>query len=63
MYKEPEYLIKYRDMLKAGPPKCCHTCEDYDKRRMFCYVFKMIPPEDFAATQDACHRYSNEIPF
>ena len=26
---EPEFLQQWREWLRAGTPKCCHTCEYY----------------------------------
>ena len=59
---EPEYLIQWREWIKAGPPKCCHTC-DYYSGAGDCLAFDMRPPEDFAATQGACEKWIQEIPF
>lgn len=28
---EPEFLVQWREWMRAGPPKCCHTCEHYDQ--------------------------------
>jgi len=59
---EPEFLIQWREWVKAGPPKCCHTCENYDHQGK-CFEFDMTPPEDFTATVDACDKWEMEIPF
>lgn len=63
MYKEPDYLIEYRQIVKKGPPKCCHTCDFYGREYMFCTKYDTNPPEDFASTQDACPDYYEIIPF
>lgn len=51
--QEPEFLIQWREYVKKGPPKCCHTRDYYDKTG-HCENFNMRPLEDFAATIDAC---------
>jgi len=48
--------------MRAGPPKCCHTCEHYGVDGL-CVEFFMKPPEDFAATVDECADWEMEIPF
>jgi hypothetical protein len=59
---EPEFLIQWREWDKAGPPKCCHTCEHYGVDGL-CVEFFMTPPEDFAATMDGCDKWERECPF
>ena len=59
---EPGFLIQWRDRMRAGPPKCCHTCEHYGVDGL-CVEFFMTPPEDFAATVDACDKWEAQCPF
>lgn len=59
---EPKLLVDYREWVKAGPPKCCHTCEHY-RVDGFCVEFFMRPPEEFAASMDGCDKWKREIPF
>ena len=59
---EPEFLIQWREWMRAGPPKCCHTCDNFNKSG-HCLAFDMTPPEDFASTVDACEQWIMEIPF
>jgi hypothetical protein len=59
---EPEWLIQWREWMRAGPPKCCHTCDHYDKSG-HCLAFDLRPPEEFAGTVDACDRWLMEVPF
>jgi hypothetical protein len=59
---EPEFLIQWREWDKAGPPKCCHTCEHYGVDGL-CVEFFMTPPEEFAATVDGCDKWELELPF
>jgi hypothetical protein len=59
---EPEFLIQWREWMRAGPPKCCFTCEHYGVDGL-CVEFFMKPPEDFAATLDACDKWEAECPF
>lgn len=59
---EPQFLIDYRELVKAGPPKCCFTCDWYTKEGA-CLEFGMTPPEDFASTVDACDQWVLELPF
>ena len=60
--QEPEFLIQWREWDKAGPPKCCHTCEHYGVDGL-CIEFFMTPPEEFAASIDACDKWERECPF
>lgn len=55
-------MVDYREWVKAGPPKCCHTCEHY-RVDGFCVEFFMRPPEEFAASMDGCDKWKREIPF
>lgn len=59
---EPEFLIQWREWMRAGPPKLCHTCEHYGIDGL-CTEFFMTPPEDFASSIDACDKWEREIPF
>ena len=59
---EPEFLIQWREWDKAGPPKCCHTCEHYGVDGL-CVEFFMTPPADFAAAVDGCDKWELELPF
>ena len=59
---EPEFLIQWREWMRAGPPKCCFTCDAYDESG-HCLAFDMTPPEDFASTVDACEQWVEMIPF
>lgn len=61
-HPEPDSVTNFKRMVSIGPPKCCHTCEFYDVKGT-CTAFFMEPPEDFAATTDACPEYEGEIPF
>jgi hypothetical protein len=60
--QEPEFIIQWREWLRAGPPKCCHTCEFYSVDGL-CVEFFMTPPEDFAARIDACDKWMREVTF
>jgi hypothetical protein len=55
-------LVDYREWIKAGPPKCCHTCEMYGNDGL-CTEFFMTPPAEFAAEVDACPKWECEVPF
>lgn len=59
---DPQYLIDYREREKAGPQKCCHTCESYSKNGI-CERFGMRTPDEFAAQVDACPSWMMELPF
>lgn len=59
---EPQFLIDYREWLKAGPPKCCHTCDHFNQSGQ-CLAFDMRPPDEFAASVDACESWEPECPF
>jgi len=58
----PQFVTDYRELVKAGPPKCCHTCESYGTDGL-CTEFFMEPPAEFAATVDACPKWECEVPF
>ncbi len=67
-HPEPDFVTAYKEWLKAGPPKCCHTCDHYGHERYgdkagYCREFNMEPPEEFAATVDECGSWTQEIPF
>jgi len=59
---EPQFLIDYREWVKAGPPKCCFTCDEYDESG-HCRKFEMRPPDEFAASVEACESWEPECPF
>ena len=61
-HQEPEALKRYREIVRQGPPKCCHTCDYYDQHGK-CAKFNMEPPEDFAARDGACPEWVMDIPF
>jgi hypothetical protein len=61
-HKEPEVVTLYKEWVKAGPPKCCHTCEHYGTDGL-CIEYWMNPPEDFAASVNACDKWQQEVPF
>lgn len=58
----PQILLEYYRWVDHGPPRICHTCEHYDLQGV-CQLYQMEPPEDFAATQDACADYKPDVPF
>lgn len=59
---EPEFLKQWRDWIKAGPPRCCHTCEHY-KADGRCAEFDMVPPPEFAEIVDRCQQWQQEMPW
>jgi hypothetical protein len=61
-HAEPQFLIDYREWMKAGPPKCCHTCESYGVDGL-CVTFFMTPPAEFAEAVDLCPSWEAECPF
>lgn len=61
-HKEPEILKKYYEAVKNGPPKFCHTCEEYADDGT-CLKYDMEPPEDFARTPGKCTDWTIRIPF
>jgi len=48
--------------MRAGPPKCCHTCEHYGTDGL-CVEFFQEPPAEFAAEVDVCDKWESELPF
>lgn len=61
-HQEPANVVAYKEAIKSGPPKCCHTCDHY-LGNGHCYKYDMEPPEDFAATMNACPSWLREVPF
>ena len=61
-HQEPKFISDWREWLNAGPPKCCHTCDNYDQSGS-CIKYGSIPPQDFAQSIDACADWALEIPF
>jgi hypothetical protein len=59
---EPDFLIQYRELIKKGEPRCCHTCEHYNDIG-HCERYDMRPPDEFTQTQDACPAWLYDIPF
>lgn len=59
--KTPQHVLDY-ERSKKITPQCCHTCENYDLKGV-CLRYRMTPPEDFAATIDACPDWIQDIPF
>lgn len=59
---EPEIVRQWREWDKMGPPRCCHTCDFYEPDG-HCRKHKQRPPDDFAATPDACPDWTREVPF
>ena len=60
--KEPEYIVQWREWMRAGPPKCCHTCDHYLGNGT-CHKHNMRPPDEFTQTIGACGDYECLIPF
>ena len=61
-HAEPEFLIQWREWDRAGPPRCCHTCEHYGNDGM-CVEFFMKPPKEFADTVGECPSWMMAVPF
>ena len=58
-HPEPKILIEYKTKVY---PEICHTCEYYNSDGL-CMKFRMEPPEDFAATHQACPEWFVLVPF
>jgi len=59
---EPEFVAAWREWIKNGPPRCCHTCEFYSPKGE-CGAFHMVPPPEFAEKTDACEKWTQELPW
>ena len=59
---EPDFVRAWRDWIKNGPPRCCHTCEHYSINGE-CVVFSTAPPPEFAEAPDECEKWEQELPF
>jgi hypothetical protein len=55
-------VTTYKQWLKAGPPRCCHTCEHYGNDGQ-CVEFFMQPPAEFAEAVGECPKWEREVPF
>ena len=60
--EKPSFLLEWEAWIKAGPPKCCHTCDHFGGAGQ-CFEFDMVPPIDFVNSQGKCDQWSREIPF
>ncbi len=61
-HAEPEVVTMYKEWIKAGPPRCCHTCEHYGTDGL-CIEFWMEPPPEFAASVGECDKWQQEVSF
>lgn len=59
---EPEFLVQWREWYEAGPPRCCHTCENYGNDGL-CTEFFMTPPAEFAEAVGECPSWMMAVPF
>jgi hypothetical protein len=59
---EPDFVKAWREWVKNGPPRCCHTCNFYSVNGE-CGVFHVMPPKDFAEALDECEKWEPELPF
>jgi len=58
----PKFIKDWYEIRRQALPACCHTCLEYGTDGI-CEKHKMEPPEDFAATVDACNEYEPGVPF
>jgi hypothetical protein len=57
-HPEPERMRLHREK-----PRFCHTCDRY-RFDGVCEKYGSVPPEEFAATENACEHWEDElIPF
>lgn len=61
-HPEPEFLIQWREWDKAGPPRCCHTCEFYGVDGL-CVEYFMHPPVEFTSAIGECDKWELLCPF
>lgn len=59
---EPQIVRAWRQQVRGGPPRCCHTCDWY-RDDGTCAQYRQRVPDDFAARIDACPAWTEEIPF
>ena len=59
---KPDFLIEWEKWMAAGPPKCCHTCDNYDVSGK-CMAFDMYPPLEFVNSVGQCASWWQGIPF
>lgn len=60
--EEPELVKKYKEVIKNGPPKCCHTCAYYNKIGE-CTYHRAAPPDEFTIKLNVCEAWEIDIPF
>jgi hypothetical protein len=59
---KPDFLLQYEEWLRAGPPRCCHTCDHFSADGK-CFVFGIHPPMEFVNSQGQCDKWDQELPF
>ena len=61
-HQESEAVTMWKEWVKAGPPRCCHTCEHYGTDGL-CIEFWMQPPKEFADSIGQCDKWQPEVQF
>jgi hypothetical protein len=60
----PKIMTDYWDRINEKPPRCCYTCDAFNKNEGgFCKYFNMEPPKEYVEEINDCPQYLNEIPF
>lgn len=59
---EPDFVTAWREWVKQGPPRCCHTCQFYNNDGE-CDFYHMVPPPEFVSETSKCDKWIMEIPF
>lgn len=63
MKHEPTGIAKsYFDFINNGAPKCCHTCQHYNKNGV-CETWNNSPPPEFTNQINACEHWFMDTPF
>jgi hypothetical protein len=58
----PQFITDYYKLIINGPPKCCHSCDNYNDDGI-CTVYNVVPPENVLEILDICKEWREELPF
>jgi len=59
---KPAAVIEWQQWQNKPPPRCCHTCLQYQPSGL-CLTFEAMPPPEFASVLGACDVWVMDVPF
>lgn len=59
---EPDFVRRWREFARLGPPRCCYTCDYFDQSGV-CEMYNETPPEEFTRAVDRCEHWIQEFDF